>query len=332
MLHQPAEAERVAARARAVVWCPGEERLTAVSKRWVRESELVGDASSRRYARLWDELGQSAVVVRYPSTVRARLALDLEVRSWCEGHALRVPALLSADLEEGWAVLEDFGEDDAERQLAAAGPEARLELALLAIDPLAALADISPQELPPFNPPLDRARMRWELSGFELWFLGPRCDGRPSAKVGRWLDDLAEEIDAHPKRVCHRDYHLNNLFVLGGGEVGVIDYQDLLVGPDTYDAVSLLEERGMPRLLDERQRLTWRTTWATSTLAAPRWESRWRTVRIQRGLKVLGTFARLTAGGASGYAEWLEELRGILAPLLEAAAAPRELVDLLLDW
>jgi hypothetical protein len=47
---------------------------------------------------------------------------------------------------------------------------------------------------------------------------------------------------------------------------------------------------------------------------------------------VLGTFARLTAGGASGYAEWLEELRGILAPLLEAAAAPRELVDLLLDW
>lgn len=332
MLHQPLEAERVAARVWAVVWCPGEERLTALSKRWVRESELVGDASSRRYARLWDELGQSAVVVRYPSAVRARLALDLEVRSWCEAHALRVPALFSANLGEGWAVLEDFGEDDAERQLAAAEPEARLELALLAIGPLAALAEIYPGELPPFNPPLDRARMRWELSGFELWFLGPRCEGGPSAEVSRWLDGLAEEIDAHPKRVCHRDYHLNNLFVLGSGEVGVIDYQDLLLGPDTYDAVSLLEERGMPRLLNERQRLSWRTMWATSTLAAPGWERRWHSVRIQRGLKVLGTFARLTAGGAPGYAEWLEELRRILAPLLKDAAAPRELVDLLLDW
>ena len=306
--------------------------MTAISKRWIRESALVGDASSRSYSRLWDEQGRSAVVVRYPSTVRPRLALDLQVRSWCEAHGLRVPGLITAELEEGWAVLEDFGEHDAEQQLAAAGSEVRLELALLAIEPLACLAEITPLKLPPFNPPLDRARMRWELSGFELWFLGRRRAGHPSAEVGLWLDGLAEEIDAHPKRVCHRDYHLNNLFVLGSGDVGVIDYQDLLVGPDTYDAVSLLEERGMPHLLDKQQRASWRATWAASTYAVPGWEERWRMVRVQRGLKVLGTFARLTAGGAPGYSDWLEELRATLAPLLEEVAAPRELVDLLLDW
>ncbi len=306
--------------------------MTALSQCWVRESALVGDASSRRYSRLWDADGHSAVVVRYPSGVRERLALDLEVRSWCEERGLRVPHLLATELEEGWAVLEDFGEDDAEQQLAAAAPEARLALALAAIGPLTALSEIPPEELPAFNPPLDRARMRRELSGFEQWFLGSRLTGQPPAVVGRWLDGLAEEIDGHPKRVCHRDFHLNNLFVLGNGEVGMIDFQDLLVGPDTYDAVSLLEERGMPRLLGEEERHSWRQSWAAATHAAPGWDERWRKVKVQRGLKVIGTFARLTADGASGYAVWLEALRKTLAPLLEEVAAPRQLVDLLLDW
>jgi len=297
---------------------------------WVREQELVGDASCRRYARLWDDQGRTAVVVRYPPSDRRRLARDLEVRAWCGARGLRVPALLSHEFEGGWAVLEDFGEDDAERTLAARAPRNRLELALRAINPPALLAGIPPADLPPWNAPLDRQRMRWELAGFELWFLRHRGGAQPPAMVGRWLDGLAEEIDAHPKRVCHRDYHLNNLFFLNSGEVGVIDFQDVLVGPESYDAVSLLEERGMPQLLRGRDRAAWRESWAKTTSALPGWAERWRMVRIQRGLKVLGTFARLSVGGDSIYDSWLTELARKLAPALEAALAPAELAHLLL--
>jgi aminoglycoside/choline kinase family phosphotransferase len=173
--------------------------------------------------------------------------------------------------------------------------------------------------------------LRWELAGFELWFLRYRLDRVSTPAIGRWLDELAGVIDAHPKRVCHRDYHLNNLFVLPDGEMGLIDYQDILIGPDTYDAVSLLGERGMPRLVPEAARERLREAWAGATAASRSWRERWRKVSLQRGLKVLGTFARLTATGLSAYEPWIDAQIEELSVQTAAAEAPPELVDLLLD-
>jgi aminoglycoside/choline kinase family phosphotransferase len=149
--------------------------------------------------------------------------------------------------------------------------------------------------------------------------------------VEYWLDELAGNIGEHPLRVCHRDYHLNNLFLLADGSVGLIDYQDILVGPDSYDAVSLLGERGMPRVLTKAERARIRDSWAADTDAAPGWLDRWRMVSVQRAFKVLGTFARLVAGGARVYEIWAEELVRTIAPELASLNAPSELEDLLLD-
>jgi len=196
---------------------------------------------------------------------------------------------------------------------------------------LVTLAELGPERLPLWNAPLDRARLRWELSGFELWYIRHHRAENPSPCVGDWLDQLARAINGHPRRVCHRDYHLNNLFLLANGSVGLIDYQDILVGPDTYDAVSLLGERGMPRVLAEIERSQIQASWAAETNAQPGWSDRWRLVSAQRGLKVLGTFARLGAGGADEYGPWAEDLVRQIAPELAALEAPSELVDLLLD-
>ena len=295
---------------------------------WIREEGLRGDASARSYARLWDIHGDTAVLVRYPRVDRRRLARDLEVRDWCSGHGLRVPAVIDHNIEGGWAVLEDFGETDIEQDITAAAVEERCELGMRTIAPLVTLATLAPEKLPQWNAPLDRLRLRWELSGFELWYLRHQCAVNPSPGVGEWLDRLALAIDGHPRRVCHRDYHLNNLFFVDAGEVGLIDFQDLLVGPDTYDAVSLLGERAMPLVLSEEERYLVSRAWAESTGAAAGWADRWRLVRIQRGLKVLGTFARLAATGAQSYDLWMEALARDLSPVLSAVDAPRELVAL----
>ena len=298
---------------------------------WIREQGLPGDASSRRYARIWDSRDRTAILARYPVSVRSQMARDLEVRSWCAAHGLRVPVLLDHNLDEGWAVLEDFGPDDAEHVLEYAPTDDRHEWGLRFIGPLINLAKLRPSDLPKWNPPLDGARMRWELAGFELWFLCHRLDVTPSPVVGQWLDDLAAVIAEHPRRVCHRDYHLNNLFLLPDGAVGLIDYQDILIGPDTYDPVSLLGERGVPRLLSDRERRQVQDAWAISTGAARGWRDRWRWVRMQRGLKVLGTFARLVATGSGIYEQWIDvQVRELTSQLVEANA-PSELVDLLLD-
>jgi aminoglycoside/choline kinase family phosphotransferase len=299
---------------------------------WARSEALAGDASTRRYARVWDGAGRCAILVSYPEAIRAQLARDLAARSWCADHGLRVPALVDWDAASGWAVVEDLGTTDAAAVLATTGVEDRLELAAQALAPLEVLAAVPAAELPAWNPPLDAGRLRWELAGFELWFLRHLRGRRPEPPVTAWLDALAAVVGSHPRRVCHRDYHLNNLFYLPSGEVAVIDFQDVLLGPDTYDAVSLLHERAMPSLISDQERRLLARSWAARTAGTPGWELRWRQVRVQRGLKVLGTFARLLASGRGGYLSWLESLGRELAGELEALAAPPSLPDLLLDW
>lgn len=294
-------------------------------------SALAGDASSRRYARLRDGGRSSAILVSYPAEIREQLEQDLAVRSWLAARGLRVPAVLERDLASGWAVLEDFGTADAEAALAAAAPASRTPLAARLLEPLVALARIAPAALPTWNTPLDGGRLRWELAGFELWFVRHRRRRRPGRHTARWLDGLADGIASHPARVCHRDYHLNNLYLLADGEVGLIDYQDVLVGPDTYDLASLLGERGMPELLDNAAREGLATSWARRSGASPGWQDRLRQVRWQRGLKVLGTFARLDAAGRSDYVRWLDGLARRLAEDLVVSDAPSELSGLLLD-
>jgi len=298
---------------------------------WIREEPLIGDASARRYSRLTDRHGNSAILVRYPRDVAAQIERDLETRSWCERHGLRVPALVSHPPASPWAVLEDFGPADAEVSLRSAASADRLPLLVRLIEPIFALAKVSPSDLPPWNPPLDTTRLRWELAGFELWFLRHRHGICPSAEISGWLDGLASSIARHPRRVCHRDFHLNNLFVLHDGGVGVIDFQDILVGPDTYDIVSVLYERSLPELLDEADRATAMERWARWTAAEEGWGLRAHQVRVQRALKVLGSFARFEAAGASSYVPWLINLARTVAPELETVGAPPDLTDLLLD-
>ncbi len=298
---------------------------------WVRETPLAGDASTRRYSRLWDSGGATAIVVRYPADVRGQIGRDLETRAFCERQGLRVPALLAHPPGSDWALVEDLGSADAEHALMAAPASDRFPMVLRTLAPLASLAALATSELPCWNAPLDAARLRWELAGFELWFLRHRCGLAPPAAVADWLDGLAAEIDRHPKRICHRDFHLNNLFFLAQGEVGVIDFQDILVGPDTYDVVSLLNERAMPGLLEESPRAEIGSIWAHTTSVGPGWELRMHQVRLQRALKVLGSFARFEAAGKIAYVPWMLALSHAVAPELRAAGAPPVLTDLLLD-
>lgn len=299
--------------------------------RWLRRERLAGDASTRRYSRLWDSEGRTAILAEYPAEPPGALARDVEVLRWLTAIGLRLPGIVAVDFAAGCIVLEDLGAADAEALLRSAAEDRRSDLMSALMGPLERLAAQSPDRLPRWNPPLDLARLRWELAGFELWFVRHHRNVTPERELGRWLDQLAEEVASHPRRICHRDYHVNNLFVLASGEVAVIDAQDILVGPDTYDGVSLLEERAMRELLTERERRHWRRAWAERTDAAAGWQHRWGPVRTQRALKVLGTFARLEATGRTGYGQWMRAVAAALAADAPDLGLPISLVDLLLD-
>jgi aminoglycoside/choline kinase family phosphotransferase len=280
---------------------------------------------------VWGPDGGAAIVAEYPAAIRDQMPRDLEVLGWCRHRGLRVPHLLGADLAAGRLLLEDLGAEDAEAALEATPCDDRSAFLQSMLGPLEILARCRPDELPPWNPPLDRTRLRWELAGFELWYVRHLRGRLPSQELGRWLDGLAMEVGNHPRRVCHRDYHLNNILIPDDGTVAVIDVQDILVGPDTYDVVSLVAERAARRLVSETGRRKALAVWAEGTRAEPGWADRALSVRLQRGLKVLGTFARFTLTGRTEYRSWMAEHAADLAALLEILEAPPGLTAFLVD-
>jgi aminoglycoside phosphotransferase len=191
--------------------------LSSASDRWVRSEPLAGDASTRRYRRLTDRRGRTAILAEYPPDLRPILARDLEVMSWLAGVGLRLPAVFDRDLASGRALLEDLGPADADSALRAAPEAERPRLAAALLSPLEVLAAQPVASLPAWNRPLDATRLRWELAGFELWFVRYRQGVAPGPALDRYLDDLAEQIANHPLRICHRDFHLNNLYFVGAG-------------------------------------------------------------------------------------------------------------------
>ena len=117
-------------------------------KPWVSEVALKGDASTRRYSRLTDTTGTTAIMVRYPREVLWQVERDLLAREWCERNGLRVPRLLDHPAGSNWAIVEDFGPDDAEHTLKSAAPSAQLRLTKRLVEALGMLSRLAPSALP----------------------------------------------------------------------------------------------------------------------------------------------------------------------------------------
>ena len=275
-------------------------------------SALAGDASQRRFYRACDLDGGGLVVAVYPEGAEAQARRDQAVQCWGWAHGLPIPRPL------GWHGLvvasEDLGDLDLERAAAAGQPVIAPALAALAAFQRCEWRSLT-------TAPFDARLFRQELAVFERHAcgVGRRLGGESAA----FLDELAERLVGHPYRLTHRDFHVNNLF-FREGTVRAVDFQDMRGGPDTYDLVSLFRERaGAALAVDD-------AFWLSRAAGELGWTSGWRQRYLecaaQRGLKVVGTFLRLSAAGRPGYLVWLPAVRANAAAALSALHAPTELV------
>lgn len=274
---------------------------------------LAPDASTRRFFRLEFTDRPSLVASVYPHGEEARLVHDWAVQQWACRHHLPVPApltrtvrvILSADLG-------GLGLDAVLRQ----ENEFALHATLACLQTFQACV---PREVP--NPPFDRSLFRRELDGF-TGFLDPHVAAE--AGVQAFLDWLSRRLEQHPYRVAHRDFHANNL-LLHNGRVWAVDFQDLRLGPDTYDLVSLLRERAGGEVIAKEE------PWCAEAAELLGWQEGWRERYLecacQRGLKVLGTFLRLAGGGVRSYLAYIPVVARKSQQALVALRAPRLLVD-----
>jgi N-acetylmuramate 1-kinase len=269
--------------------------LAAAGWRGVTPTPLAADASFRRYFRLVDN-GRRAVLMDAPpphEDVRPYVAVAGTLR----GHGLSAPEIFAEDAELGMLLIEDFGDDTYTRLLARGADETRLYT--LAIDTLIALQRAVTE--PPALPPYDEEALLREASLLVEWYapavLGAKLTAAPYEEYLALWRELARLVETDAPTLVLRDYHVDNLMLLDGRSgvrgCGLLDFQDALAGPASYDLVSLLEDarRDVPVTL--REAMTERYLAAFPAFDRAQFHRSAAILAAQRNAKIIGIFTRL---------------------------------------
>jgi len=282
---------------------------------------LFGDASVRAYYRIRRPDGSSVMLTYYPAEVRAQLGRFLRAYEAVSPHA-PVPRLLQSC--DTTTLQHDVG-DRTLFDVLHENREEGLRLYRAAIDALIGFQKSAPEQ--EINPPFTAEFFFDELQMAREFYVG-KLKGLDGAPLVPLLKKIAEKIASHPYVICHRDYHGQNIHVFND-KLFVIDYQDLRMGPDTYDLASLLRDRGVARILGRETELelveyygerTGRSVCAT----------RYFETLLQRSIKILGTFARQAiVRGRRHYLEFIPPALESVARCLEELPEYERLGDLL---
>ncbi len=249
---------------------------------------------ARRYWRLFAGDGGTAIAVVYPNDAREALGRWNRVRE-ALSRRIRVPRIL-AEGDDGVQILEDFGLRPLSRLWVEAPGERARWLARAA----ECAATVSATDDPLANAPFSAEFFRSELEKSKHTFFSELAR-EPLSPIEAAVHDefagsLSDEIANHPRAFVHRDFHLDNLFD-AGGDVGVLDFQDARLGPDSYDVASLAFERATLVSPDPAASSAACEAFERSRPVSPGFPERLKRVSLQRGWKAAGTFARVCAAG-----------------------------------
>ena len=305
---------------------------------------LAGDASARAYERV-SRAGTAAIVMNAPARPegpaleggksydeiahRARdVTAFVAIAKALREAGVRAPAVHAADFPSGLLLLEDLGSEG----IVAADWTPLMERYEAAIDLLVHMHRLAwPGEigLPDGRvyrvPSYDRGALLVEVSLFPDWFGG--AGGEPAFPPGGRADFLAtwsqllDTIEDGPKTLVLRDYHSPNILWQGGeagiGRVGVLDFQDALLGHPAYDVASLAQDARVP--LSPEQEDALKSRYVAARRSDPGFDRRsfetaYAVLGVQRATKVLGAFNRLAlAEGKPGYQRHRERLKALLS-------------------
>ena len=314
-------------------------RLDATSVR-----PASADASFRRYLRVSTADGGSRIIMDAPPD-KENCAPFLRVAGLMAGAGLLVPRIQAWDEPQGFMLLDDLGTHTMIEVLDRDRPGINLPLYQRAIDALVAWQQVTPPHgaLPPY----DEALLQRELSLFPDWYLGRHRGVTLSAEQRNTLDSQFRLIVAHnlaaPAVPVHRDYMPRNLMMPADAaepRLGVLDFQDAVQGPITYDIASLMRDAFLSWDEDFVLDITiryWQAARKAGLLGAAS-PSGWgeefgdfyRAVEwmgLQRHLKVAGIFARLTL--RDGKPKYLADAPRFIGYIRATASRYRELTPLL---
>lgn len=209
---------------------------------------ISGDASFRRYFR-FSHQGKSYIAVDAPPATEKNQEF-VALSSAYKAVGVNVPEVLDADLVQGFMVLADFGDQLFSLQIQQGDAVLWYQRALDELPKIQQVKQIHNNEGLIELPAFDRDFLVTEYALFNDWLLKQYLDLSLTAAQWQVIHDcqtfLTQVFVAQPQAGVHRDYHSRNLMICGDKEaesaIGVIDFQDAMIGPITYDAVSLLRD------------------------------------------------------------------------------------------
>ncbi|WP_334135976.1 aminoglycoside phosphotransferase family protein [Tepidimonas sp.] len=306
------------------------------------------DASFRRYFRLQraPAHGGGTLIIMDAPPVHEDCRPFVRVAALMRAAGVRVPEILAWDEAQGFMLLTDLGAQTLLQTLAPERPEAALPYFK---DAIAALVDWQRASQPGVLPPYDEALLRRELALFPEWYVqryrGVTLTQAQQRTLLAAFDLIVQRVRAQPTVWVHRDYMPRNLMLpydgfdpaRPDGRLGVLDFQDAVHGPLTYDIASLMRDAFLSWdeevVLDVTIRY-WEAARRAGLLDAEGWAQDfgafYRAVEwmgLQRHLKVAGIFARLTL--RDDKPQYLADTPRFIGYIRHTAARYRELTPLL---
>ena len=264
---------------------------------------LNGDAGFRQYFRVNTRPSLLAVSAPVDSGKSEDACYFAKLSDILRKEGVPTPQIIACDNAQNFLLIEDFGDESFLSMLDADSADLLYSEASMV---LLRMQQIQPEalssagiDLPAYNQEL----LRDELDIFSEWFVEVMLGKVLSDSERKLLDDafsfLESQAQAQPQVLVHRDYHSRNIIYREGEAPGVIDFQDAVWGPITYDLVSLLRDCYVEWPAAQVQR--WLRSYGNlaielglmDAIDEDKWQRWFDTMGLQRHIKVLGVFARL---------------------------------------
>lgn len=285
------------------------------------------DASFRRYFRVHHAAGTDVVMDAPPE--REDCGPFLHVAELMRAAGLHVPEILARNLSQGFLLLSDLGTQTYLQVINEANADALFDDAIAAL--IRWQLATRPEQLPAY----DEELLQRELALFPEWYLGKHqgytLDAAQTEALESIRDLLVQRALAQPQVYVHRDYMPRNLMISDPAP-GVIDFQDAVCGPITYDVLSLFKDAFLSwpeaRIRDWSRRYWLAAREARLPVADfDDFYADFEWIGVQRHLKVLGIFARINY--RDGKSHYLADTPRFFGYVRGVAARYQELVPLL---
>lgn len=263
---------------------------------------LAGDASNRRYDRLTAADGTYAVLMDAPPDKGEDVRPFVRIAEYLTAQGLSAPQIYAQNHEQGFLLIEDLGDRLFAREIAS-HPSTEETLYGAAVDVLVHLHSTHPPDLPAYN-----ADVTVPLAALAYDWYQKSIDGGLGSCAKRTFSQTFQEVvkpyDAELNTLIQRDYHAENLLWLpdrqGHARVGLLDFQDAMLGHRTYDLVSVLQDARRDVSGDTQSVMVDRYIDKTGS-DRNSFTAAYAVFGLQRNMRILGVFARLCLRDGKGH-------------------------------